>query len=72
MNTNPRNPPNPCVVSLRAATDQSGAEPHASLHDDQSAIVALVDELAILAAELWLEGRLDGVALEEPEDDEDE
>jgi hypothetical protein len=61
------------VVALRGAPEWNATPNHASLHDEQSAIVALVDELATLAADLWLEGRLDEFLLvEEPDDDADE
>jgi hypothetical protein len=61
------------VVALRAAPECDVTPNHASLDDEQSAIVALVDELATLAADLWLEGKLDAFPLiEEPDDEADE
>lgn len=72
MTPKPPNPSNGGVVTIHAVPEPAEALPHASLQDEEDAIVALVDELAILAAELWLEGKLDGFAEKEPEDDEDE
>lgn len=61
------------AVALRVAPECNATPNQASLHDEQSAIVALVDELATLAAELWLEGKLDEFPLfEKPDDEADE
>lgn len=73
MPPKPRDPPPNGMASIHAVPRHDRAPKHASLHDEQSAIVALVDELAILAADLWLAGKLDGFAShEEAGDDEDE
>ena len=70
--TKPPNPSNGGIVKICVQSDPTTTHPHASLHDEEDAIVALVDELAILAADLWLQGKLEGFAQKEPEDDEDE
>jgi hypothetical protein len=73
MTVKPREPPQSGAAPIRAVSQHNEALNHASLRDEQSAIVALVDELAILAADLLIAGKLDGFSLqEEPEDDDDE
>ena len=59
------------VVPIRRAVPRYVASPHTSLRDEQSAIVALVDELAILAADLWFAGKLYSFSEEEPDNDSD-
>lgn len=63
-------PASPGVVRARP---RRRAEPAEVMTEERSAILALVDELAVLAADLWFAGKLDQFPLEEePADAEDD
>ncbi len=54
-------------------TAPSSVDPYTGADAERASILALVDELAVLAAELWFEGRLgDGRTEEETRDAEDD
>lgn len=58
---------------LRRASAPDVLVPDGATADQRSAILALVDELAVLAADLWFAGKLDEFPLEEePADAEDD
>lgn len=74
MTATARTRPPPCEgPGLRRTSAREVPVPDGATADQRPAILALVDELAVLAADLWFAGKLDQFPLEEePADAEDE
>ena len=72
MSLKPRDSQPRDVVPIRRAFPRHSASRQASLHNEESAIVALVDELAILTADLWFAGRLKSFSTQEELDNDHE